>query len=70
MVPGATAEAAGSSGAEAGVIDAAPKAGVEKPIVLEEQTALLEAPKGMVGHDVQPRSPPVVPPAAAEEDEE
>ena len=68
-VPGATAEATGSSRVEAGVTDATPEAGAEKPAVPEEQMALPETPKGMVRHDVQPRSPLVVPPAAVEEDE-
>ena len=68
MVPRAMAEAAGSSGAEAGVADATPEARVEKPTVPEEQTTLPEAPKGMVGHAIQPRSPLVVPTATAGED--
>ena len=67
-VPGATMEVVGSSGAKAGVADAAPESGVEKPAVLE-QTVLPKAPKGVVGHAVRPRSPPVVPLATAEEDE-
>ena len=37
--------------------------------MLEEQTTLPKASKGMDGHAVWPRSPSVVPPAAAEEDE-
>ena len=69
MVPGAVAEVAGSSGAEAGVADAAPEAKAEKPIVLEEQTVLPEVSKGVVGHAIQTRIPPVVPPAVVEEDE-
>ena len=51
-VPEATAEAAGSSGAEAGVADAAPETEVEKPAVPEERMALPEASKGVVGHAV------------------
>ena len=57
-VPGATAEAAGSSGAEAGVTDVVPRAGAEKPVVPEEQMVLPEASKGMVEPTVRPRSPP------------
>ncbi|XP_066358049.1 uncharacterized protein [Miscanthus floridulus] len=63
------AEAAGSLGAEARVTDAAPEAGAEKPTVPKEQTALPKSSNGVIGHVVQPRSPTVVPPAAAEEDE-
>ena len=69
MVPRAMVEAVGSSRVEAGVTDAALEVEVEKPAVPEEQMALPETPKGMVRHDVQPRSPLVVPPAAVEEDE-
>ena len=61
-------EVVGSSGAKAGVADAAPESGVEKPAVLE-QTVLPKAPKGVVKHTVWPRSPPVVPLATTEEDE-
>ena len=68
-VPRATAEAARSSGADAGVADAAPEARAKKPIVLEEQTMFPEASTGVVGHAVWPQSPPVVPPATVEEDE-
>ena len=60
-------ETAGAVGAKTGVASNAPESGVEKPAVLE-QTVLPKAPKGVVGHAVRPRSPPVVPPAAAEED--
>ena len=52
MVPGAMAEAAGSSGAKAEVTDATPEARAEKPAVLEEQTALPEASKGVVRHAI------------------
>ena len=68
-VPGATAKAAGSSRAEAGVAEATPEARAEKPVVPKEQTTLPEASKDVVGHIVRPRSPLVVPPAVAEEDE-
>ena len=67
-VPGATAEAAGSSGAEAGVADAALESKAEKPMVPEEQTTLPEVSEGVVGHAMQPPSPLVVPPATEEED--
>ena len=67
-VPGATAEAAGSSGAEAGVADAAPESRAEKPAVPGEQMALPEVSESMVGHVVRPPSPQVVP-LAVEEDE-
>ena len=69
MVLGAMVKAVGSSGAEAGVADTGPKSGVGKPTLPEEQTMLPKASKGMDGHAVWPRSPSVVPPAAAEEDE-
>ena len=52
MVPGVSAEAAGSSGAEVGVTDTAPESGAGKSTVPEEQTVLPEASKGMVGHAV------------------
>ena len=52
MVPGAMAEAAVSSGAEAGVVDAALESGAGKPAVPEERMALPEASKGVVGHAV------------------
>ena len=39
MVPGATVEATGSSGAEAGVADATPESGVAKPVAPKEQIA-------------------------------
>ena len=68
-VPRAMAEATRSSEVEAGVTNAMPEARVEKPLVPEEQTALPEAPKGVVRHAVRTWSPPVVPPATAEEDE-
>ena len=69
MVPGATAKAAGSSRAEAGVAEATPEARAEKPVVPEEQAVLPKASIGLVGHAVHPWGPPVVPPATVEEDE-
>ena len=69
IVPKATTEVAGSSGAEAGVADAMPEARAKKPIVPKEQTVLPEASKGMIRRAVQPWSPLVVPPATVEEDE-
>ena len=68
-VPEATTGAAGTLGAEAGVADTALEARAKKPVVPEEQMALPKASKGMVGPAVWLWSPPVVPPAAAEEDE-
>ena len=49
--------AAGPSEAEAGVADATPESRAEKPVVLEEQTMLSKASKGVVEHVVQPPSP-------------
>ena len=57
------AGAAGSSEAKTGVADAAPESRAEKPVLPEEQTALLKASEGVVGHAVRPPSPLVVPPA-------
>ena len=68
-VPGAIAEAAGSSRAKARVADTAPESGVKKPVMLEQQTALPKASEGMVRHAIRPSSPLVVLPAAKEEDE-
>ena len=56
-VPRATAEAAGSSGAKAGVSHATSEFRMEKPMVLGEQTALPEVSEGMVRHVVCPLSP-------------
>ena len=66
---GATTEAAKAVKADAGVANAAPESGAEKPTVLEEPTAFLEASEGVVGHIVWPPSSLVVPPATEEEDE-
>ena len=63
VVLGAMVGAARSSDADAGVADAAPESGAEKPVVPEEQTTLPEALEGVVGHAVRPSSPLVVPPA-------
>ena len=52
VVPEATMEAARPSEAEARVADATPETRAEKPMVLEEQTMLLEALEGVVGHAV------------------
>ena len=68
-VPGAMAEATGSSGAEAGVTDATPESVAEKPAVPKEQTSLPEASKGVVRLAVQPPGPQKVALAMAEEDE-
>ena len=69
MVPRATAETVGSSAANAGDVGATPESGTTKPVTPEEQTAPPEASQGVVGPAVRPRNPPVVPPAAEEEDE-
>ena len=68
-MPGATAETAGSSAANAGDAGATPESAAAKPVAPEEQPAPPEASQGVVGLAVRPRSPPVVPLAAAEEDE-
>ena len=44
------------------------ESGAEKPMVPEEQTTLLEASEGVVGHAIQPLSPMVVLPAATKEE--
>ena len=69
VMPGATAENAGSSAANVGDAGAMPESRVVRPVVLEEQTAPPEASQGVVEHIVQPLSPLVVPPDAEEEDE-
>ena len=56
-VPRATAGAAGSSEADAGVADAAPELGAEEPVEPKEQAALSEMSEGVVGRAVQPPSP-------------
>ena len=68
-VPGETAVAAGSLKADAGITDATLKSIVDKLVVPEEQTAFPKASKSVVKHAIRPWSPPVVPLAAAEEDE-
>ena len=68
-MPGATAETAGSSAANAGDGGAVPKSGVAKPVAPEDQPAPPEVWQGVVGPVVRARSPPVVAPAATEEDE-
>ena len=67
-VPGATAEAAGSSGAEAGVSHATLESKAEELVVLGEQTVLPEVSENMVEPTIRPPSPTVVP-LAVEEDE-
>ena len=69
-MPGAMAGATGFSKVDAGVVDAVPESGAEKPVVLEEQAALLETLEGVVGHAVWQLSPSVVPPAAEEDEVE
>ena len=56
--------------AEARVANAVLESRAEKPVVLEEQTALPKASKGMVGHAMRPPSPLVVPLAAKEDEVE
>ena len=56
-VLGATAEIAGSSGAEAGATVAMPVFKTEGPAVPEEQAALPEASEGMVEHAIRRSSP-------------
>ena len=56
-VPRATAVVAGSSKVDAGVADAVPESGAEKPVVPEEQATLPETSKGVVGRAVRPPSP-------------
>ena len=48
-VPGAPAEAAGSSTANAGDVDATPESGTARPITPEEQMAPPEASQSVVG---------------------
>ena len=67
-VPEATAIAAGSLEADAGVADTTPESVVDKSVVLKEQTMLPQASKGVVRHAIRPPSPLVVP-SDAEEDE-
>ena len=62
------AETTRTSGVEDGVADAAPESIAEKPMMPEEQMACPKASKGMVGRDVRPWSPLVVPPSIEEED--
>ena len=49
---------------------AVPKSAVDKTMVPEEQTMLLESSEGVVGHTVWPPSPMVVPPAMEEDEVE
>ena len=68
-MPGAMIEAAEASEADAGVADATPETGAEKPVVPEEPMVLPKASEGVVRHAMRPRSPLVVPLAAEEEAE-
>ena len=70
MMPRAMIEAIGALKAYAGVADAVPEYGAEKPMVPEEPTTLPEVSEGVVGHVVRPPSPLVVPPAMEEDVEE
>jgi len=67
-VPRTTAGATKSLKAEARVANAVLESRAEKPVVLEEQTALPKASEGAVGRAMRPPSPQVAPPAAEEED--
>ena len=60
---------AGPSGAETEVASDAPGFGSMKPVVPEGLMASPKATQGMVKPTVQPQSPPVVPPAATEEED-
>jgi len=68
VMPREMAEAVGSSEADAGVADATLESSVGKPVGPEEQAALPETSKGVVGRTVRPPSPQVVPLAMEEED--
>jgi len=68
-LPGATTEAVGALEAGARATNVAPESGAGRPVVLEEQVALLETLEGVVGIAIWPPSPQVAPPAAEEEDE-
>ena len=65
----AMAGTAKPSGFETGAAGIAPECGSTEPEVREELTAPLEATQGMVGPAVHPKSPPVAPPAAVEEED-
>ena len=68
-IPGATTGTARPSGAEAGAASHAPEYGLMELVAREELTAPPEASQGMVRPTVRPKSPPVVPPAAMEEED-
>ena len=68
-IPEATVGTIEPSRAEAGVVGDAPESGSTEPVAPEELTAPPEASQGMVGPAVRPQSTPVVPPAAAEEED-
>ena len=65
----AMAGTAGPSGSETGAAGIALEYGSTEPEAREGLTAPPEAAQGMVGPAVQPKSPPVVPPAAVEEED-
>ena len=65
----AMAGTAGHSGSETGATGIAPEHGSLGPEAREELTAPPEAVQDTVGPVVRPKSPPVVPPAAMEEED-
>ena len=65
----AMASTAGHSGSEIGAAGIAPEHGSSGPEAREELTAPPEAAQDTVGPAVRPKSPPVVPPAAMEEED-
>ena len=65
----ATAGTAVPSGSETGAAGIAPEYGSTEPEAREELTAPPEAAQDTVGPTVRPKSPPVVPPAAMEEED-
>ena len=69
MIAEATTGTVGPSGAEARVAGDAPESGSTEPVAPEEPTVPPKASQGMVGPAVRPQSPPVVPPATAEEED-
>ena len=65
----AMAGTAGPLGSETGATGTALEYGSTEPVAREGPTAPPEAAQGMVGHAVRLKSPPVVPPAAVEEED-
>ena len=65
----AMAGTAGPSGTKTGAVGIAPEYGSTEPEACEELMGPTKAAQGMVGPIVRPKSPPVVPPAAVEEED-